>query len=97
MNIKNLAEGFEKLKNRVKRYSSMQITDNREIIADGCLKIINCDESAVTLQLLKNTLFVTGSNLKMKSWGESGIIIRGEIASIEFGESANSGGNNGTR
>jgi len=86
MNIKSLAEGFEKLKNRAKRYSSLQITDNREIIADGCLRIINCDESAVTLRLLKNTLFVTGRNLKMKSWGDSGIIIRGEIAALEFGE-----------
>jgi len=86
MSIKDLAERFEKLKNRARRYSSLQVTDNREIIADGCLKIINCDENMITLSLIKNTLTVTGQNLKMKSWGGDGVIIRGEVNSIEFGE-----------
>jgi len=85
MSIKDLAEKFERLKNRARRYSSLQITDNCEIVAEGCLKIINCDENVVTLTLLRNTLTVAGKGLKMKSWGGDGVIIRGEVVSLEFG------------
>jgi len=86
MNVKELAERFERIKNRARRYSSLQITGNTEIIADGCLKIVSCDENAAMLVLLKNTLTVTGKNLKMKSYGQDGVMINGEIITLEFGD-----------
>ena len=85
-NIKDLALKFEKAKTVTKRHSSLQITDNLEIIADGCLKIINCDENIIVILLFKNRLTVSGTDLKMRNWGTDGVMINGFINSVEFEE-----------
>ena len=84
MNIKNLALKYEKARNRLDSRSSLQITENREIIADGCRKIVNCDESVVIFDSEKNRVTITGENLKLRNWGRDGVTISGVITTVEF-------------
>ncbi|MCL2071789.1 MAG: YabP/YqfC family sporulation protein [Oscillospiraceae bacterium] len=84
MNIKKLALKYEHAKSHLNRHSSLQITDNSEIIADGCRKIVSCDESAVIIDQSRCRITVTGNDLKLRNWGSDGVAITGEINSIEF-------------
>jgi hypothetical protein len=83
---KGLALKYEKAKARLSRHShsSLQITDNREIIADGCRKIVSCDDNVVVLDQLHNRVTITGNGLKLRNWGADGVMISGEIQAIEF-------------
>ena len=93
MNIKQLALKYEEAKKRLDKYSSssLQITDNREIIADGCKKIVNCNESLVVIEQRHNRITVTGDGLKLRNWGSNGVIVTGVIASVEFDSKPHSG------
>jgi hypothetical protein len=86
--IKQLAMKYEKAKLSINRHagSSLQITDNREIIADGCHKIVSCDDNVVVIDQYKLRVTITGSGLKLRNWGVDGVIITGEVQSVEFDE-----------
>jgi len=84
--IKEIANKLEQVKSKVRRHSALQITDNREIIADGCLKIVACDESIIEVILINNRLIINGTGLKMRNWGTDGVTISGVIRGIEFDE-----------
>jgi len=84
--IRELAQGYENAKKRFRRHSTLQITDNKEIIADGCEKIINCDDNVIVIEQTSNRLTITGSDLKLRNWGVDGVTIFGRINSIEFEE-----------
>ena len=82
--IKKLAQKYERAKSQLNRHSSLQITDNREIIADGCLKIVNCDDNVVVIDQVSNRVTITGEELKLRNWGSDGVTIHGRINSIEW-------------
>ena len=84
--IKQLAQKYENAKGKLDRYShsSLQITDNCEIIADGCRKIVSCDENVVVLDQIRNRVTITGSGLKLRNWGTDGVTVAGVIQSVEF-------------
>jgi len=86
--IKELAQGYERIKTRLRQHSSLQITDNREIIADGCSKIVTCDDNVVIIEQIRSRVTITGSGLKMRNWGTDGVTITGEISSVEFTKGA---------
>jgi hypothetical protein len=84
--IKDLSQKYEKAKGRISRQlgSSLRITDNREIIADGCRRIISCDECVVIIDQARNRVTITGGGLKLRNWGSDGVTISGIINSVEF-------------
>jgi hypothetical protein len=84
MNIKELAHKYENMKNRMQKHSTLQITDNCEIIADGCRKIVSCDENIVIIDLALNRATITGESLKLRNWGTDGVTISGAVKSVEF-------------
>jgi len=84
INIKHLAQKYEMAKMRVNRHSSLQITDNREIIADGCRKIVSCDDNVVIIEQTNIRVTVTGDGLKLRNWGTDGVTISGKIQSVEL-------------
>jgi hypothetical protein len=91
MNIKELAQKYERAKRRVNRHtrSSLQITqtsDITEIIADGCSRIVHCDGNIVTFEQLYNRVTISGSRLKLRNWGTDGVTVTGIVQSIEFSE-----------
>ncbi|MCL2633344.1 MAG: YabP/YqfC family sporulation protein [Oscillospiraceae bacterium] len=84
--IKDLAFKYERVKSRLRRHSSLQITDNREVIIDGCVKVVNCDESVIIIDTVSTRLTIGGAGLKLRNWGSDGVIVSGIIKSIELGE-----------
>ena len=89
-NIKKLALKYERVKSRVSRRSTMQITDNREIVVDGCKKIVGCDENIVVIDLTCNRVTIMGDSLRLRNWGSDGVVITGTVQSIEFSTGGNS-------
>jgi hypothetical protein len=83
-NIKELANKYERAKSRLNRHSSLQITDDREIIADGCLKIVSCSDNVVIIQQVRNRITITGDGMKLRNWGTDGVTVSGKIQSVEF-------------
>lgn len=88
MNINKLANKLDKLKSSFNKHSYIQITDNTELIIDRCEQVLAYDESVIKLNLLKNALVIVGTALTMQNFSTEGVIIKGEINSIEFGEKA---------
>ncbi|MCL2037143.1 MAG: YabP/YqfC family sporulation protein [Oscillospiraceae bacterium] len=91
MNIKQLAQKYEKAKHGLMKHSSLQITDNREVIADGCRKIISCDDNIVIIDGAQARVTITGDSLKLRNWGTDGVTISGKVKSVEFDENVKGG------
>ena len=85
-NIKQLAQKYDDAKSRFNQRfgSSLQIIDNREIVADGCRKIVSCDENVVIIDQVHNRVTITGGMLRLRNWGTDGVTVSGEIQSVEF-------------
>jgi hypothetical protein len=92
MSIKKLSQDYEAAKNRFRQHSSLQVTDNREIIADGCRKIVSCDDNVVILEQPRNRVTITGSGLKLRNWGGDGVTVSGVVQAIEFSEAVGQSG-----
>ena len=90
MSIRELAQKYERAKAHLTRHSSLQVTDNHEIIADGCRKVVNCSDSVIVLDQICNRVTIAGSGLKLRNWGNDGVTIAGEIQSIEFSKTKGS-------
>jgi len=86
MNVNKLAGKFDKLKASFFKHSYIQMTDNNELIIDRCERFIAYDENIIKLGLINNALIVIGSDLTMQNFSTSGVIIKGNIHSLEFGE-----------
>ncbi|MCL2018295.1 MAG: YabP/YqfC family sporulation protein [Oscillospiraceae bacterium] len=86
MNVINLAEKFDKLKSGFYKHSYIQMIDNTELVIDRCERITAYDENVIKLEMLNNTLTITGSGLLMQNFSIDGVIIKGKIHSAEFGE-----------
>jgi sporulation protein YqfC len=86
MNINKLASKLDKLKSSFYKHSYIQFTDNSEIVIDRCERVLAYDENVIRLNLVNNALFIIGSNMKMQNFSTAGVIIKGNIKSVEFGE-----------
>ena len=84
MNIKDLAYKYESVKQRLDRHSSLRITDGREVIADGCRRVVSCDENAVIFMQTSHRVVVMGVGLRLRNWGVDGVVVSGEITSVEL-------------
>lgn len=84
MNINDLALKFEDFKRTRNKHSDIQLTDNTELILDGCRRVVRYDENDICLELPTVGVEVVGMKLKLHNFSLGGIIIEGEIHSISF-------------
>lgn len=57
---------------------------NREIIVDGCKGILEYDEDKIKINTGSLVICFKGTELIVKSFSEVGIILTGNIVSVEF-------------
>lgn len=84
MNISEMAVRYENFKKTRQKHSDIQISDNNEIVLDGCRRVIEYDENLIKLELSAVGISIIGMNLTMKNFSIGGVIIRGDIHSITF-------------
>ncbi len=84
MNINDLAIKFEDFKRTRSKHSDIQITDNTEVILDGCRRVIRYDENEICLELPSVGIIIVGMKLKIHNFSVGGVIIEGDIHSITF-------------
>lgn len=84
MDINDIAVKFENFKRTRSKHSDIQLTDNREMILDGCRRVIRYDENEICLELPTVGVKAVGMKLKMHNFSEGGVIIEGEIHSLTF-------------
>lgn len=83
-NIIRLAEKYEKMKQGVKRHSGIQMTDNSELVMEGCSGVLEYNENVVKILLIKNIIIIIGTSLELNNFSTDGISVRGSIRSITF-------------
>lgn len=84
MDINDLAVKFEDFKRTREKHSELQITDNSEIVLDGCRRVIRYDENVICLELAAIGIEIVGMKLKMHNFSVGGVIIEGEFHSLKF-------------
>lgn len=81
---------FEKLSDRAEKalspFTGIHIEGNRELVAEDCRRIEECDE--VLMQFISGHLRVQvwGSGLRAYDYKTGGLVIRGRIERIELAE-----------
>jgi len=81
-----------KKENKLKSYlrknlyldTTVSINDNREVIVENCKKIIEYNDIFIKISTSTITLQIWGRELIIKNYENNGIIIVGNISSIEF-------------
>ena len=84
MNINDLAIKYEDFKKSRQKHSDMQITDNKEVILDGCRRVVEYNENHIKLELPSMGVSIVGMQLKMRNFSIGGVIIKGQIHSLTF-------------
>ena len=84
MNINDLAIKFEDFKKTRNKHSDIQITDNTEMILDGCRRVIKYDDNEICLELPSIGVKIVGMTLKIHNFSLGGVIVEGNIHSITF-------------
>lgn len=84
MNINDLAIKYENFKKSRQKHSDIQITDNSEIVLDGCRRVVEYNENHIKLELPSVGVSIVGMQLKMRNFSIGGVIIKGQIHSITF-------------
>ena len=84
MNINDLAIKYEDFKKSRQRHSDIQITDNKEIVLDGCRRVVEYNENHIKLELSSIGVSIVGMQLKMRNFSIGGVVIKGRIHSITF-------------
>ena len=84
MNINDLAIKYEEFKKNRQKHSDIQIADNKEIVLDGCRRVVEYNENHIKLELPSIGISIVGMQLKMRNYSIGGVIIKGQIHSITF-------------
>ena len=61
-----------------------EMFSNRELIIEGCKKILDYTNQYIKLQLEKGSILICGEHLEVISFEVQSIIIRGAISNLEF-------------
>lgn len=83
-NIIKLAEKYERIKQSTVRHSALQMTDNTELVLEGCSGVLEYNENVVKILLIKKIIIIIGHSLEMNNFSTDGITIKGNIRSIAF-------------
>ncbi|MBR5090501.1 MAG: YabP/YqfC family sporulation protein [Ruminiclostridium sp.] len=84
MNVYDLSDKYEKLRQNAVRHSLIQIHDNGKLTVEDCIGVVCFDENTVRLRLARGIVTITGLNLKMRNYSDRGIVITGSLHSIGF-------------
>ena len=84
MNINDLAIKYEDFKKSRQKHSDIQISDNKEIVLDGCRRVVEYNENHIKLELPSMGVSIVGMQLKMRNFSIGGVIIKGQIHSLTF-------------
>ena len=84
MNINDLAIKYEDFKKSKQKHSDIQISDNKEIVLDGCRRVVEYNENHIKLELPSMGVSIVGMQLKMRNFSIGGVIIKGQIHSLTF-------------
>ena len=84
MNINDLAIKYEDFKKSRQKHSDIQITDNKEIVLDGCRRVVEYNENHIKLELPSMGISIVGMQLKMRNFSIGGVLIKGQIHSLTF-------------
>ena len=84
MNINELALRYEKFKRTRRKHSEIQITDDCEILINGCEKVVSYDENYIKIELSGCVVSVFGNRLSMNNFARDGVKITGMLSSVEF-------------
>lgn len=64
----------------------LTLSGQRELTVRGCHRILQYGEEEIVLAVGKTALHVVGRNLLCAAFGHGGITVKGNIASLCFGE-----------
>ena len=64
--------------------SKIIINSNKEIIIEGCKNILEYEDDRIKLNLGNKTLLIIGESLSITSITINGVVIMGNISSLEF-------------
>ncbi len=64
--------------------SQIEITGNREVLVDGCRKILEYNDVFVKVRTWEMTVNIWGNNLSVSDFGSGAIYISGKIQSVEL-------------
>lgn len=84
MNWNELANRYENWKTKRKKHSTLQMTDNTELIIECCKGIVSYDDTIIRIRLASHILTIIGDNLLMRNFSSDGVMISGRIKSMEF-------------
>ena len=62
----------------------IEINNFRELIAEGCLGVLLCEENQIKLNMGKQIMLITGCELSISSMFGKNVCISGKIVSVEF-------------
>lgn len=80
-----LSEGLGIPKTIVQGFNHIELFGNREAIINGCAGILEYSDEKIKINMGKNTIQFTGSDLCIKEYGISQAKIYGMILTVEFG------------
>lgn len=84
MKINDLATRYEEFKRKRRKHSEIQITDDCEVIINGCERIISYDENYIKIELSGCVVSIFGNALSMSNFSRDGVKIKGALSSVEF-------------
>lgn len=64
--------------------SQIQITGDREVLVDGCKKILEYNDVFVKVRTWEMTVSIWGSELSVSDFGTGSIFVFGKIQSVEL-------------
>ena len=65
-------------------HDHIQIMSNTDAFFNPCRRLLECSDMLIQLQTTKHTVSVWGKSLTATDFGNDGLHIEGEIATIEF-------------
>lgn len=84
MNINELAEKYENIRNKRNRHSAIQITDYGNMFIECCREVLVFNENMICLKLARCSVTIIGLNLKMRNYSSGGADVNGIFHSITF-------------
>ena len=64
--------------------SQIEITGDKEVLVDGCRKILEYNDVFVKVRTWEMTVNIWGNNLSVSDFGSGSIYISGKIQSVEL-------------
>lgn len=62
----------------------VELLSNRQAVVDGCRGILEYDDTVVRLTTGRLVLAFRGEGLTLRSYGETGAVVEGDIRRVEF-------------